>query len=71
MTRDFSDVRDVVLAYSALLEKGRIDEVYNVCSGSPVRLADIRRKFEAISGIAVEIETDPACDSGAMRFRES
>ena len=60
VTRDFSDVRDVVLAYSALLEKGRIDEVYNVCSGSPVRLADIIRKFEAISGIAVEIETDPA-----------
>jgi len=60
VTRDFSDVRDVVLAYSALLEKGRIDEVYNVCSGSAVRLADIIRKFEAISGIAVEIETDPA-----------
>jgi GDP-4-dehydro-6-deoxy-D-mannose reductase len=60
VTRDFSDVRDVVLAYSALLEKGRIDEVYNVCSGSAVRLADIIRKFEVISGIAVEIETDPA-----------
>jgi GDP-4-dehydro-6-deoxy-D-mannose reductase len=57
--RDFSDVRDVVLAYSALLEKGRIDEVYNVCSGSAVRLADTIGKFKAISGIAVEIETDP------------
>jgi GDP-4-dehydro-6-deoxy-D-mannose reductase len=56
--RDFTDVRDVVAAYSALLEKGRFDEVYNVCSGSAVRLADVVRKFEAISGIAVEINTD-------------
>jgi GDP-4-dehydro-6-deoxy-D-mannose reductase len=57
--RDFTDVRDVVLAYSALLEKGRTDEVYNVCSGSAVRLVDIIREFETISGIAIEIETDP------------
>ena len=58
--RDFTDVRDVVVAYSALLERGRTDEVYNVCSGFPVRLADVIQKFEAISGIAPEIETDPA-----------
>ena len=58
--RDFTDVRDVVSAYSALLEKGRTDDVYNVCSGSAIRLADVIRKFEAISGIAIEIDTDPA-----------
>jgi GDP-4-dehydro-6-deoxy-D-mannose reductase len=58
--RDFTDVRDVVLAYSALLHQGRIGEVYNVCSGSAVRLADVIREFEAVSGIAVEIDTDPA-----------
>jgi GDP-4-dehydro-6-deoxy-D-mannose reductase len=60
LKRDFTDVRDVVLAYSALLENGRTDEVYNVCSGAAVCLADVIRQFEAISGIAVEIETDPA-----------
>ena len=32
--------------------------MYNVCSGSAVRLADVVRKFETISGIAVEINTD-------------
>jgi len=58
--RDFTDVRDVVRAYSALLDKGRTGEVYNVCSGSAVRLADCIRKFEAISGISIEINTDPA-----------
>lgn len=58
--RDFTDVRDVVLAYVALLNRGRIGEAYNVCSGSAVRLADLIREFEAASGIAVEIETDTA-----------
>jgi GDP-4-dehydro-6-deoxy-D-mannose reductase len=58
--RDFTDVRDVVVAYAALLDQGRIGEVYNVCSGSAVRLADVIGEFEAISGIAVEIAADPA-----------
>lgn len=58
--RDFTDVRDVVLAYSALITKGRSGEVYNVCSGSAVRLSDTIRKFEAISGIPTEINIDPA-----------
>lgn len=57
--RDFTDVRDVVPAYVALLEKGRIDEVYNVCSGSALGLRDIIGKFEAVSGIAIQIDTDP------------
>jgi GDP-4-dehydro-6-deoxy-D-mannose reductase len=59
LERDFADVRDVVRAYYALVEKGRTDEVYNVCSGSAVRLRDIIQKFEAIGGIKVAIETDP------------
>jgi GDP-4-dehydro-6-deoxy-D-mannose reductase len=58
--RDFTDVRDVVLAYVALLNWGRIGEAYNVCSGSTVRLVDVIREFEAISGMAVEIDTDRA-----------
>jgi GDP-4-dehydro-6-deoxy-D-mannose reductase len=64
--RDFTDVRDVVSAYSALIEKGRTDEIYNVCSGSEVRIADIIRRFEAVSGITVEIATDP----GQLRSNE-
>jgi GDP-4-dehydro-6-deoxy-D-mannose reductase len=72
--RDFTDVRDVVLAYSALLEKGRTDEVYNVCSGAAVCLADVIRQFEAISGIAVEIDTDRArlrCNEVSQIFGDS
>jgi GDP-4-dehydro-6-deoxy-D-mannose reductase len=58
--RDFTDVRDVVRAYSLLLEKGRVAEIYNVCCGSAVRLADIIKMFESVSGIKVELEKDPA-----------
>jgi GDP-4-dehydro-6-deoxy-D-mannose reductase len=58
--RDFTDVRDVVEAYCLLLEKGRVGEIYNVCSGLAVRLADIIKMFESVSGTKVELEKDPA-----------
>ncbi len=58
--RDFTDVRDVIRAYIALLNKGRAGEVYNVCSGCAVRLRDVISKFQAICGTAVNIEIDPA-----------
>ena len=41
VVRDFLDVRDVVKAYYALLKKGRKGEVYNVCSGRGLSLAEI------------------------------
>ena len=39
VTRDFTDVRDVVRAYLLLLDKGRSGEAYNVCSGIEHRRA--------------------------------
>lgn len=57
--RDFTDVRDVVRAYSMLLESGKTSEVYNVCSGVSVPLSDIIKMFQAISGIEITIEVDP------------
>jgi GDP-4-dehydro-6-deoxy-D-mannose reductase len=58
--RDFTDVRDVVRAYWALLEKGVPGEVYNVCSGRGVRLADLLEELVRQSGLEVEIVVDPA-----------
>jgi len=58
--RDFTDVRDVVVAYCELLEKGKTGEIYNVCSGHAVVLADLLRELQKNSGVAVDIETDPA-----------
>ena len=39
--RDFTDVRDVVVAYDLLLKKGTSGEIYNVCSGKGTSLSDI------------------------------
>jgi GDP-4-dehydro-6-deoxy-D-mannose reductase len=58
--RDFTDVRDVVRAYWALLDKGAPGEVYNVCSGRGVRMAELLDELVALSGLRVEIEVDPA-----------
>jgi GDP-4-dehydro-6-deoxy-D-mannose reductase len=39
--RDFSDVRDVAAGYVAVLERGRSGEVYNLCAGAGVSIAEV------------------------------
>jgi GDP-4-dehydro-6-deoxy-D-mannose reductase len=56
--RDFTDVRDVVRAYSMLLANEGRSGVYNVCSGVAVALYDIVQMFQSISGIHAVIEMD-------------
>jgi GDP-4-dehydro-6-deoxy-D-mannose reductase len=56
--RDFSDVRDVVRAYRLLLEKGRPGEVYNVCSGEAVSIAEVIEMIATQLGIEVEVDID-------------
>ena len=41
IVRDFTDVRDVVVAYDLLLKKGKPGEIYNVCSGKGTSLNDV------------------------------
>ena len=56
--RDFTDVRDVVRAYRALMDKGTPGEVYNVSSGRDV---EIRRVVEIATGLCkvpVRLELD-------------
>lgn len=55
--RDFTDVRDVVEAYIALIERGRPGEVYNVCSGTGRRIADIAAALLSMGGISAAIRT--------------
>jgi GDP-4-dehydro-6-deoxy-D-mannose reductase len=55
--RDFTDVRDVVEAYFLLLQRGSVNETYNVCSGRARSIKEIVEEFELISDIKVEIET--------------
>lgn len=57
--RDFLDVRDVVRAYLALIDRGACGEIYNVSSGSAVTIRDVLRTLVIASRVAVEIREDP------------
>ena len=56
--RDFTDVRDVVVAYCELLDKGTVGEVYNVCSGRAVLLTDLVGELQKDCSVTVKIEVD-------------
>lgn len=58
--RDFLDVRDVVAAYLALLDRGQRGEVYNICSGRGVSIADVIQMLGETAGYMPAIVTDPA-----------
>ena len=58
VTRDFTDVRDVVRAYTLLLEKGRNGGIYNVCSGREYRIRDLLRQLLTLAGVEASIEQD-------------
>ena len=60
VTRDFTDVRDLVRAYLSLLTDGENGEIYNVCSGQDVRIRDMITKMSDIAGVQLEIVHDPA-----------
>lgn len=59
VSRDFSDVRDVVAAYMALLTSDAESETVNICSGRSTPLDDILHYMEDISGRSLHVETDP------------
>jgi GDP-4-dehydro-6-deoxy-D-mannose reductase len=58
--RDFTDVRDVIRAYSYLAEKGRPGEAYLICSGRPVSIASLLQCLIELAGITVAVSYDPA-----------
>lgn len=58
--RDFSDVRDVVRAYRALLASGQPGQVYNVCSGSSLTIQDGLDILLGLSSASVRVQPDPA-----------
>jgi GDP-4-dehydro-6-deoxy-D-mannose reductase len=60
VTRDFTDVRDVVRAYLALLDQGKSGEVYNICSGREVLLGEVLTQLREISRVDFEVEVDLA-----------
>jgi GDP-4-dehydro-6-deoxy-D-mannose reductase len=54
--RDFTDVRDVIVAYDSIFEKGLPGETYNVCSGKGYSIFEIVSFLSELSDISVTIE---------------
>lgn len=63
--RDFSDVRDVVRAYRACVERGTPGVTYNVCSGVAVPIRDLVDRLVAFADRPIRVTIDPD------RFRPS
>lgn len=57
--RDFTDVRDVVRAYRALMLDGRPGEAYHVCSGVDRSVRELAGILVSHSTADITLETDP------------
>jgi GDP-4-dehydro-6-deoxy-D-mannose reductase len=63
--RDFTDVRDVIEAYIALVEQPIEIGIYNICSGIPRSIQEILKFLVSQSEVSIRIEMDKE------RFRPS
>jgi GDP-4-dehydro-6-deoxy-D-mannose reductase len=61
--RDFTDVRDIVIGYKLLMEKGQIGDVYNIGSGKSITIKNMLDMLLSFSEIKVEVVED----SGKVR----
>lgn len=59
ISRDFSDVEDVIQAYMALLESNVKSEIVNLCSGKPIALLDVIRMMNQVAGYEIEVRVNP------------
>jgi len=60
VSRDFSDVRDTVDAYLALLESDAHSQVVNVCSGRAIALRTVLSEVGRLAGYEIEVRVNPA-----------
>jgi GDP-4-dehydro-6-deoxy-D-mannose reductase len=56
VTRDFTDVRDIVQAYIGILDRGMNGEIYNVCSGREISVRTVLSTLLEIAGIDARVE---------------
>lgn len=57
--RDFTDVRDVAAAYTAIVERGTPGRAYNVASGEAVSIAHVLETLVSMSDVEIEVKVDP------------
>jgi GDP-4-dehydro-6-deoxy-D-mannose reductase len=60
VTRDFTDVGDVLRAYALLLAHGHSGESYNVCSGVERSVRSLLESLLELAGVEAKIVNDPA-----------
>ena len=53
--RDFTDVKDMVRAYIVVMEKGQINEVYNIGSGQGTKLEDLVELIKKLATVKVAV----------------
>ncbi|MFN7974115.1 MAG: GDP-mannose 4,6-dehydratase [Acidobacteriota bacterium] len=58
--RDFSDVRDIVMGYDLVLERGVPGRAYNLCTGRGVTIQHVLDTLLPMAGRTVSVEVDPA-----------
>ncbi len=60
VSRDFSDVRELVDCYLALLDSNAASETVNICSGNTASLKEIVDILQEIAGYKIEVVQNPA-----------
>lgn len=60
VSRDFSDVRDVVKAYASLLVSDLSSIKVNVCTGQSHSLLSVIETLNTLAGYKIEVEVNPA-----------
>lgn len=58
VTRDFSDVKDIVQAYIVLMNQGKTGEVYNLGSGRDVTIQALLEKMKALAKVGISVAVD-------------
>lgn len=56
--RDFTNVKDMVRAYSLAIEKGKVGQAYNIGSGVSYKISDILDKLVSMSRVKIAIEKE-------------
>lgn len=60
VSRDFSDVRDVVTSYLNLLDSNVSSTIVNICSGQAIALREAVRMMNIIAGYEIEVKVNSA-----------
>jgi GDP-4-dehydro-6-deoxy-D-mannose reductase len=58
VSRDFTDVKDIVKAYILLMNQGKIGEVYNLGSGQDVTIEELLAKMKTLAKVGISVTVD-------------